>query len=89
MRHDSAMNPGRLHVVPKRPYEYGDDHTSTMILKKQAMDAGIRLPREVRYTPQHVRSARGITHAVIGGTLIWAFVLLTGYAVYRAVHTYF
>lgn len=88
MRHDSAMNPGRLHVVPKRPYEYGDDHTSTMILKKQAMDAGIDLGPP-RYVPQHVRSARGIKNAVIGGTLIWAFVLLTGYAVYRAVHTYF
>ena len=89
MRHDSAMNPGRLHLQPKRPYEVFDDHTSTMAAKRQAMDAGIRLPREIRYVPQHVRSARGITNAVIGGTLIWAFVLLTGYAVYRAVHTYF
>ena len=84
MRHDSAMNPGRLHVVPKRPYEYGDDHTSTMILKKQAMDAGIRLPREIRYVPQHRRSARGIMAGVIGGMLIWAFVLLTAWAVWRA-----
>ena len=87
-RHDSAMNVGRLHLQPKRPYEAFDDHTSTMAMKADAMRAGID-PGPSRYVPQHVRSARGIANAVVGGTLIWAFVLLTAYAVYKAVHTYF
>lgn len=84
MRHDSAMNPGRLHLIPKEPYEFGSDQTSTMLLKKQAMDAGINLPREIRYVPHHRRAARGIVAGVIGGTMIWAFVLLTAWALWRA-----
>lgn len=75
MRHDSAMNPGRLHLMPKRPYEHGDDHTSTMVLKKQAMDAGIDLPRAIRYVPAHRRVARGIVAGVIGGAVVWAVLL--------------
>lgn len=84
MRHDSVMNAGRIHLQPKRPYEFGDDHTSTMVLKKIQMDAGIQLPREIRYVPAHRRAARGIVAGVIGGCLIWAFVLLTAWALWRA-----
>lgn len=85
MRTDSAMNPGRLHLIPKAPYEYGDDHTSTMAAKKSAMDAGIKLPRPIRYVPQHRRSARGIVSGVVLGIGIW--ILLGGIAVmvYRMV----
>ena len=83
MRHDSAMNPGRLHLTPKREYIPFDDHTSTMFAKKQAMDAGIVLDKPIRYTPAHRRTARGIVAGIIGGTLIWAFVLLTAWAIYR------
>lgn len=77
------MNPGRLHLQPKRPYEYGDDHTSTMALKADAMRAGIDLGPS-RYVPQHRRSARGIVAGVVLGTGIW--VLLGGIAlmVWRA-----
>lgn len=84
MRHDSAMNPGRLHLQPKRPYEFGDDHTSTMVMKRNLMDAGINLPREIRYVPHHRRAARGIVSGVIGGLFIWGFVLLTAWALWRA-----
>lgn len=83
MRHDSAMNPCRLHLQPKQPYQWGDDHTSTMFAKKRAMDAGIQLPREIRYVPAHRRAARGIVAGVVGGLLIWCFVLLTAWAAWR------
>jgi hypothetical protein len=74
MRHDSHMNPGRLHVVPKREYAPFDDHTSTMFAKKQAMNAGIKLPREVRYVPQHRRTSRGIVAGVVIGLALWAVI---------------
>jgi hypothetical protein len=83
MRTDSAMNPGRMHLQPKTPYEYGDDHTSTMFAKKQAMDAGIRLPREIRYVPQHRRSARGIVAGVVIGLGIWVLLGGTALMVWR------
>ncbi len=83
MRHDSNMNPGRLHVVPKSAYEYGDDHTSTMFAKKQAMDAGIKLPREVRYVPQHRRTSRGIVTGAVLGLGIWLLLGLTVVMVWR------
>ena len=79
MRHDSCMNPGRLRLEPKTPYIWGDDHTSTMALKRQAMDAGIVLDRPIRYTPQHRRSARGIVAGIVLGAAIW--LLLGGIAV--------
>jgi hypothetical protein len=84
MRTDSAMNPGRLHLQPKTPYEYGDDHTSTMFAKKQAMDAGIRLPREIRYVPAHTRTARGIVAGVVIGLGIWVLLGGTALMVWRA-----
>lgn len=83
MRTDSAMNPGRLHLQPKAPYEYGDDHTSTMAAKKAAMDAGIRLPRKIRYVPQHRRSARGIMAGVVLGLGIWVLLGGTALMVWR------
>ena len=73
------MNPGRLHLQPKTPYEWGDDHTSTMIMKREAMDAGIHLPRAIKYVPQHRRSARGIVAGMVLGGAIW--LLLGGIAV--------
>ena len=79
MRHDSAMNPGRLHLTPKRTYAPFDDHTSTMWQKKQAMDAGITLDRPIRYTPQHRRSARGIVAGIVIGAGLW--ILFGGIAV--------
>ncbi len=83
MRTDSAMNPGRLHLMPKRPYEHGDDHTSTMMWKREQMDRGVSLPREIRYIPQHRRAARGIVAGIIGGTVIWAVLLLIAWAAWR------
>lgn len=83
MRHDSAMNPGRLHLQPKTPYEHGDDHTTTMFAKKRAMDAGIQLPREIRYVPQHRRSARGIMAGVVLGLGIWVLLGGTAWMVWR------
>jgi hypothetical protein len=83
MRNDSYMNPGRLHLIPKEPYEFGIDHTSTMIWKREQMDAGIHLPREVRYVPAHRRAARGIVAGIIGGTAIWAVLLLIAWAAWR------
>ena len=84
MRTDSAMQPGRLHLIPKAPYEYGDDHTSTMAAKKSAMDAGIKLPRPIRYVPQHRRSARGIVAGVVLGAGIWLILGLTALMVWRS-----
>ncbi len=81
-RHDSAMNVGRLHLQPKRPYEAFDDHTSTMAMKADAMRAGIDLGPS-RYVPHHRRAARGIVAGVIGGLFIWGFVLLTAWALWR------
>jgi hypothetical protein len=83
MRTDSAMNPGRLHLEPKAPYRYGDDHTSTMIWKKEQMDLGIRLPREIRYVPQHRRSARGIVAGVVIGLGVWVLLGGTALMVWR------
>ena len=74
MRHDSAMNPGRVRLTPKREYMPFDDHTSTMFAKKQAMDAGIVLDKPIRYTPQHRRSARGIVAGFVLGTALWIVV---------------
>ena len=65
------MNPGRLHLQPKREYAPFDDHTSTMFAKKQALNAGIVLDRPIRYTPQHRRSARGIVAGIVLGGAIW------------------
>ena len=79
MRHDSAMNPGRLHLQPKREYAPFDDHTSTMAAKRDAMNAGIVLDRPINYQPQHRRSARGIVAGVVLGVGVWA--LLAGVAV--------
>lgn len=79
MRTDTAINPGRLHLQPKREYAPFDDHTSTMFAKKQALDAGIVLDRPIRYTPQHRRSARGIVAGIVLGSAIW--LLLGGIAV--------
>ncbi len=79
MRHDSCMNPGRLRLEPKSPYEWGDDHTSTMVMKQAHMNAGIVLDRPINYTPQHRRSARGIVAGVVLGLGVWA--LLAGVAV--------
>ena len=74
MRHDSCMNPGRLHLQPKRDYMPFDDHTSTMWQKKQQMNAGIVLDKPIRYTPQHRRSARGIVAGIVLGTALWIVV---------------
>ncbi|MBK8772829.1 MAG: hypothetical protein IPM06_20695 [Rhizobiales bacterium] len=79
MRTDSCMNPGRLHLQPKRDYMPFDDHTSTMWQKKQQMNAGIVLDKPIRYTPQHRRSARGIVAGVVLGAAVW--LLLGGIAV--------
>lgn len=76
MRNDTSKQPGRLHLIPKRPYEWGDDHTSTMVMKRNLMDSGIRLPREIRYVPAHRRAARGIVAGVIFGLGVW--ILLGG-----------
>ena len=83
MRTDSVMNPGRMHLQPKREYGWGDDHTSTMFAKKQAMDAGISLPREIRYVPAHRRSARGIVAGVVIGLGIWVLLGGTALMVWR------
>ena len=83
MRTDTAQNPGRLHMVPKREYAPFDDCTSTMAAKKAALDAGIRLPREIRYVPSHRRVARGIVAGIIGGTAIWAVLALIAWAAWR------
>ena len=74
MRHDSAMNPGRLRLEPKTPYIWGDDHTSTMAAKRDALNAGITLDRPINYTPQHRRSARGIVAGIVLGTALWIVV---------------
>lgn len=79
MRTDSAMNPGRLHLEPKTPYEWGDDHTSTMVMKQAHMNAGIVLDKPIRYTPQHRRSARGIVAGIVLGAGLW--ILVGGIAV--------
>ncbi|MBK9704814.1 MAG: hypothetical protein IPO75_15980 [Betaproteobacteria bacterium] len=71
MRHDSCMNPGRLRLEPKSPYEWGDDHTSTMVMKQAHMNAGIVLDRPINYQPQHRRSARGIVAGIVLGTALW------------------
>lgn len=84
MRSDSAMNPGRLHLIPKRDYAPFDDHTSTMAAKKEAMDAGIKLPRPIRYVPQHRRSARGIMAGVVLGLGIWLLLGLTAMMIWRS-----
>lgn len=68
------MLPGRLHVLPKRPYIFDDDHTSTMILKKRAMESGITLRQPINYRPQHRRSARGIVAGIVLGGAIWLLV---------------
>jgi hypothetical protein len=83
MRNDSAMNPGRIHLQPKREYGWGNDHTSTMFAKKQAMDAGISLPREIRYVPAHRRSARGIVAGVVIGIGVWLLLGGTALMVWR------
>lgn len=83
MRTDTAMNPGRLHLQPKRSYAPFDDHTSTMFAKKQAMNAGITLDRPIRYTPQHRRSARGIVSGVVLGLCVWALLGGIGLMLWR------
>ena len=70
---------GSLQVAPKRLHVWGDDHTSTMLRKKEAMAQGITLDRPINYKPQHRRSARGIVAGVILGLGVWA--LLAGVAV--------
>lgn len=83
MRHDSCMDPGRLHLTPKREYAPFDDHTSTMFAKAQAMQQGITLDRPIRYTPQHRRTARGIVAGVILGLCVWALLAGIGLMVFR------
>ena len=83
MRHDSAMNPGRLHLMPKKPYEPFDDHTTTVAAKMKAMDAGIVLDRPISYTPQHRRSARGIVAGVALGLGVWLLVCGIAVMVWR------
>ena len=83
MRNDSHMNPGRLHLIPKEPYEFGIDHTSTMCAKAQAMRQGITLDRPINYTPQHRRSARGIVSGVVLGLCVWALLGGIGLMVFR------
>jgi hypothetical protein len=63
-RHDSNMQPGRMHLVPKREYTPFDDHTSTMFGKMQAMRDGIDIGRPINYVPAHVRAAKGIVIGV-------------------------
>ncbi len=65
--------------MPKKPYQWSDDHTSTMILKKNAMEQGIELRQPINYKPQHRRSARGIVAGIVLGAAIW--LLLGGIAV--------
>jgi hypothetical protein len=60
-----------------------DDGTSTMLWKMEQMNRGIHLPREIRYVPAHRRAARGIVAAVIGGTVLWAVLLLISWAAWR------
>lgn len=83
MRHDSCMDPGRLHLQPKREYAPFDDHTSTMAHKMQLMNAGITLDRPINYTPQHRRSARGIVSGVVLGLCVWALLGGIGLMVFR------
>ncbi len=85
MRHDSAMNPGRLHLTPKREYIPFDDHTSTMAAKRDALNAGIVLDRPIRYTPQHRRSARGIVAGIVLGTAVWLLLGGIGIMLWRMV----
>ena len=70
---------GSLQVAPKRLHVWGDDHTSTMAAKRDAMNAGIVLDRPINYQPQHRRSARGIVAGIVLGGAIW--LLLGGIAV--------
>jgi hypothetical protein len=83
MRTDSVMNPGRMHLLPKQHRDWGDDATSTMFAKKEAMNAGIHLPREIRYVPAHRRSARGIVSGVVLGVGIWLLLGGTALMVWR------
>ena len=65
---------GSLRVLPKHLYTWGDDGTSTMFAKKQAMAGGIDLTQPINYTPQHRRSARGIVAGIVLGTALWIVV---------------
>lgn len=76
MRNDSAMNPGRLHLEPKAPYHWGDDHTDTMAAKAEAMRHGIDVGPPASYVPQHRRSARGIVFGVVLGGVVWLIIAL-------------
>lgn len=59
-----------LKLVEKTPHHWGDDHTSTMLMKKQALEQGIQLSRPINYKPHHTRAATGILISCVLGTLI-------------------
>ncbi len=80
MTSDSSF--GSLRVQPRDPKHVhgdGDDGTTTRWEKKQAMGIDLHLPR-----PRPHRKMRGIMAGVIGGSLIWLFVGVTAWAIYRA-----
>jgi hypothetical protein len=75
---------GSLGLVQKRDHWPFDDHTSTMMMKKEAMTRGVDAG-PINYRPQHERTARGILFGVALGTGV--LLLLGGIAimVYRMV----
>lgn len=64
-RHPSDV-PSIMHLkmVDKEQHHWGDDHTSTMLMKKHAMSQGIELSRPINYKPHHVRSVTGFLISV-------------------------
>jgi hypothetical protein len=59
-----------LKMTDKYDRDWGNDHTSTMLQKKQMMEQGIDLKHPINYKPQHVRSATGIVIGVVLGMLL-------------------
>jgi hypothetical protein len=54
-----------------------------MFAKKQAMDAGIHLPRSIRYVPQQRRTSHGIVAGVVLGIGLWVLLGGTALMVWR------
>jgi hypothetical protein len=70
-RHPSD-EPSIMHLKMTEKYDrdWGNDHTSTMLQKKQMMEQGIDLKHPINYKPQHVRSATGIVVGVVLGSIL-------------------